>query len=120
MNFADVGDPVLGVRRRVRGIEFAGRESFGFKATLDLSRVGFVGEVAGHQWLETGLEIEGGQDSVAIGDGLGNGRDWRGKVGHHDGPAKLARCVPDDRSHHVAIAKVDMPVVRPTHDQGIG
>ena len=81
------------------------------RCPLDFRRRGFGGEVEGHQWLEGRAFRQGSQDSIAIGDGLIGGLNWRIQIGHHNGASELTRGLTRDTAQHGAVPQVNMPII---------
>lgn len=80
---------------------------------------GVVGQVQRHQRLEARARRQRGEDALAVGASLRGGRHRRLEVGHDDRPAELARGVAHHVGERVAIAQVQVPVIRADDGQGI-
>ena len=112
---ADVGDSAGTVGGRASRIELGRNPHSSIEAACDFVRAGVIGEVAGHQRGEA-LAC-GGDNAVAIGARGFDVRDRRDQIGHHDRPRELSRGEGGDRSQHLAVAQMDVPVVGPADGQ---
>jgi class 3 adenylate cyclase len=72
-----------------------------------------------HQGLEGAACRQCREDAIAIGHGLRGGRDRRFQVRHHDGACELRGGVAHHCLQRVAVAQVQMPVVRLAHRQAL-
>ena len=116
--FAISVTPWGGVRRRVSRIEFGGDPHPLGIAAFDLVGRDPVGEIAGHQRLESGTGgLADARGIVAHGRHAGGRRN---EIGHHDGACELARGVRGDGFQHGAVAQMHVPVVGPADDEAVG
>ena len=117
---ADVGDPGVAVRRGARWVELE-RDHARRLCAPDLVGRRVVGEVQRHQRLEIrarAVDRPRRQDAFAVSDGGGSGGHRRPQVGHHDGPAELARSERQHGTQRRAVAQVQVPVVGAGESEG--
>jgi hypothetical protein len=107
----DAGDAVVGVGGGPGRVQFGGPHHAAGRRVADLFRPQSVGQVEGHQWLETHVVGQGFEDSFPIGQRLGGRGDRRFEVGHHDGAGELPRAVRQYGCHGGAVTQVQVPVV---------
>ena len=110
VDLAQVGHACVAVGGGTGGIELGGYDACGL-GTGDLVGGQAVGEVQGHQRVEGDALGHGGQDALAVGQGLGGAGHGRAQVGHDDGAAKLGGGVRHHGVQGLAIAHVQVPVV---------
>lgn len=71
-----------------------------------------LGEIEGHQRLETIARRNGPDNAFAIGAGIGGGDDRRHQVRHDDGTGEMAARIPDHPFQHCPVTQVQVPVIR--------
>ena len=86
--FLEIGDAGGGIGGGVGRIELHSGEHPFLEAALDVVGVGIVGKVAGHQRREGAALRQRRQQPLAVGRGIGRGRDRRHQIGHHDRPGR--------------------------------
>ena len=115
-----VGDPVRGMRRRMRRVELDRGEHALLMAARHLGGIGRVGQIAGHQRREIRALRERRQNPLAIAARRRDIGHRRHQIGHDDRARELARGPRQDRPQHRAVAEMDMPIVRPADRDRVG
>jgi hypothetical protein len=111
-DFPEVGDTGRGIRGGVGGIKLHAGEYPVPESLLDIVGVGVIGQVAGHQRLEGAVFRQRFHDALAISPCIRGCRDRRHQIGHHDRPPEFFRGMGNGRLQHVAIADMQVPIVR--------
>ncbi|MNB88513.1 hypothetical protein D3C75_355290 [compost metagenome] len=119
-NCIDTGHAVAGVGCCVGGIEFSGGEYAFVKAALNLIRIESVGQIAGHQWGKVVTGRHCIKNALAVGNRRLNRGDGRHQIWHHNRAAINFAGIRHNGIQHIAIAKMDMPVVWAADFQNLG
>ena len=119
-NRVNAGDTVAGVGGGVGRIEFGGGKDPFAKAALNLIRIERVGQITGHQRGKIVAGRHGIKNALAIGDRRINRGDRRHQVWHDNRAAINFTGIRHDGFQHIAIAKMDMPVVWAADFQNLG
>ena len=110
-NLGKIGDAMGRVGRGMRRIELHGGEDAALMPARDLVGIGAVGQIAGHQRLESRSRRQRCPDRIGIGRRLRHRGHGRLQVRHDDGAAELARGIRHDRLQHRAVAQMQVPVI---------
>ena len=119
-NVADrghVGYAAVGIRRRARRVELRGREDACRMAFDEIVGIRVVRQVAGHERRERNAGRKRVEDAPAIGLRIGRPRYRRNQIGHDDGSPEHGSGERQHRVQHIAVAKVEVPVVGPAQGQ---
>jgi len=65
------------------------------------------------------MRLKGSEDALPVGAGRRDGRYRRHEIGHYDRARKLPRGVRQHCRQHLAIAEMDMPIIRPAQCDGL-
>ena len=117
VGLAQVGHAGVAVGRGTRRVKLE-RHHAGLFGALNLLRRQVVGQVQRHQRFKLHTCWHCRQNAAFISQRLRRGSHRRPQVRHDDGPAKLGRCVRHHRGQRVAVAHVQMPVVRAGDGEG--
>ncbi|SAJ25328.1 Uncharacterised protein [Enterobacter cloacae] len=111
---------MAGVGGGIRRVELRGGEHTFVKPALNFIRIQRVRQVAGHQWGKIVSGRNGVKDTLAIGNRGLDGSDWRNQVRHNNRTAINFAGIRHDGFQHVAITKMDMPVVWAADFENLG
>ncbi len=119
MGALDAGDTGLRIRRCTRGVVLHAAYEAGFFCARDLLRTGVIGQIEGHQGLETGALRQSVKDPAAVGGSERGARDRRPEIRHDHRPREHARGVGKHAREGGAVSKVQVSVVRAGKGQGL-
>ena len=111
VGFAQVSHTGIAVGGSPGGVQLDGHHTC-ICGALDFVGRQVVGEIKRHQRLKHHAGRHSSPDALRIGQGLHGRGDWRLQVGHDDGAAELGGGVRHHRDQRIAIAYVQVPVVR--------
>ncbi|MCY1264743.1 hypothetical protein D9M70_131040 [compost metagenome] len=119
-DFVDAGDARIRVGGRASRVQLGGVNESAGLGLANFFRLGAVGQVQDHQWLEQAAGRAGSENPLPIAVGFGRIAYRWNQVGHDDGAAKGARDIRDGIGQHGTIAKMNMPVVGTQQGQAVG
>jgi hypothetical protein len=113
----DARDSGIGKGRGARRIELDAADETALTGRVDLARGRLVGEIERHQRLEARRGRERADDAGAVRGGERDRGYRRLEIRHDGGPRETPGGVSDNGAQFRPVAQVQVPVVRPAHDQ---
>ena len=116
----NAGNAVAGVGGGIGRVKFRSGEYAFVKPALHFVWIQGIGQVAGHQRGEIMARRDGIQNALAIRHCGIDGGDWWHQVRHDNRAAINFAGIRHDGFEHIAIAQMDMPVVRAADFKNLG